>query len=369
MRLERLEVCRFPVPFRRAFRHASASRRQAENLIVVARSACGLSGYGEGCPRAYVTGERVEGGAAFLRALVPALSQRVTDLASLRAWIADHRAEIDANPAAFAAAELALLDLLGKAEGKSLEALLGLPPLAGRFRYTAVLGDLPLPLFLWQLWRYRRSDFADFKVKLSGRPARDRSRLARFRAEERLRVDANNLWRRPERAIAHLQRVGVPLAAVEEPLAAGDLAGFARAGEALSARIVLDESLLRLEQLDALPAPERWIANLRVSKQGGLLRSLALAKRAAERGIAVIVGAQVGETSLLTRAALTLMQAAGANLLAAEGAFGTHLLARDLTTPCLMFGRGGVLDTADWPELQAPGLGLEVREAALVPAP
>ena len=60
MRIQRLEVSSFPVPFRAVFRHASASRAQAENLIVAAYSDCGKVGYGEGCPRRYVTGETVE---------------------------------------------------------------------------------------------------------------------------------------------------------------------------------------------------------------------------------------------------------------------------------------------------------------------
>ena len=86
---------------------------------------------------------------------------------------------------------------------------------------------------------------------------------------------------------------------------------------------------------------------------------------AASRGIGVIVGAQVGETSILTRAGLTVMQAAGSNLVASEGAFGTHLLREDLVPRSLMFGDGGVLT---WEDSAAPGLGLDVSERGLVRA-
>ena len=56
-------------------------------------------------------------------------------------------------------------------------------------------------------------------------------------------------------------------------------------------------------------------------------------------GIGIIVGAQVGETSILTRASLAVMnEHAAITLIAAEGAFGTLLLEHDLTEPCLMFG-------------------------------
>jgi len=130
-------------------------------------------------------------------------------------------------------------------------------------------------------------------------------------------------------------------------------------------RIVLDESLLRVEQLEGLPDPERWIVNLRVSKMGGILRSIDVAKRAARRGIDVIVGCQVGETSILTRAALPVMHSVGPSLVAAEGAFGTWLLQRDLTTPCLTFGNAGRLDIND--VSGAPGLGLVVDPGELKP--
>jgi len=75
-------------------------------------------------------------------------------------------------------------------------------------------------------------------------------------------------------------------------------------------------------------------------------------------GIGLIIGAQVGETSLLTRAALTVAQAARDILVAQEGAFGTLLLEGDVCDPPLMFGRGGVLDVAGYPALNGPGCGI-----------
>ncbi len=43
---------------------------------------------------------------------------------------------------------------------------------------------------------------------------------------------------------------------------------------------------------------------------------------------------------------------------AQEGAFGTHLLSRDIATPPLMFGAAGVLDLSNYPALDNPGFGL-----------
>lgn len=53
--------------------------------------------------------------------------------------------------------------------------------------------------------------------------------------------------------------------------------------------------------------------------------------------------------------------AAGDALVAQEGAFGTHLLERDVVDPPLMFGPGGILDPGAALGT-APGWGLACRE-------
>ena len=370
MRIERFAAFGFPVPFKTVFRHAQGSRRRAENLIVAAYSADGAVGYGEGCPRRYVTGETVVGCLAFVREQADDLAARVTDAASLQAWIETKRCSIDRNPAAFCALEIAILDLIGKTEGRSLEAVAGVSPLAAAFHYSAVLGDAPPWLFRAQLRRYWRRGLRDFKVKLSDDAGRDQRKLAAFAKKSgriRVRLDANNLWADVRPCVRHVAALRTSVFAIEEPLQVGDLAGFRAVGRACQARIILDESLLRAEQLDSIDDPERWIVNLRVSKMGGVLRTLTVAAKAQQRGIGVIVGCQVGETSILTRAGLAVMNARGPHLIAAEGAFGTFLLRRDLAAPCLMFGSGGVLEAAEVQWASAHGLGLVIDEQALVP--
>ncbi|MFZ5557188.1 MAG: enolase C-terminal domain-like protein [Pseudomonadota bacterium] len=350
------------IPFRVAFKHAAAERAQTAAVWVEARDAAGHAGCGEGCPREYVTGESVAGALAFIDAHREVLRREVGDVASLAAYAQRHEAAIDASPAAWCALELALLDLFGCAAGCSVEALLGLPELAGPFRYTAVLGDASLEAFSAQAQQYRRLGFDDFKVKLSGDRARDGARLEALAGlgAARIRVDANNLWRSPVEALAHLASLPAPLFAVEEPLGAGDLDGLAAVADALGVPVILDESCARAGPIRTLPGPAaRWIVNVRVSKMGGIGRALAAVAAAREAGVRVIVGAQVGETSVLTRAALPVAAAAGGALAGQEGAFGTLLLAQDVAAPSLMFGAGGVLDPA--PVAGRPGLGLALR--------
>jgi L-alanine-DL-glutamate epimerase-like enolase superfamily enzyme len=376
MRITHLDIHTFPIPFKVVFRHASANRDRAENVIVVAHSACGQLGYGEGCPRSYVTGETPRSCAAFIRKHGETIVRNIQDIDGLKTWIDANRGAIDQNPAAFCAVELALLDLLGKIDERPIEDVLGIPRLSGTTRYSAVLGDAPYLAYWWQFRRYRGRGFRDFKVKLSGTPGRDRRKINVFRKMRdpalRVRLDANNLWRSADDCINHINGLSCDFFAIEEPLQVGDLSGFSHVGEECRTKIILDETILQLEHIDPLDhargpdATSRWIVNLRVSKMGGVLRSMEIAREAKKRGMGIIIGAQVGETSILTRAALTLAGVCGEACLASEGAFGTYLLQRDLTSPCLMFGRGGNLVCGNDLDPGCPGLGLSIDNKELV---
>ena len=370
--IENLDVYTFPVPFKVVFRHASASRAEAQNIIVAARAPDGTTGYGEGCPREYVTGETVDSAAEFVRKHSASISAAVRNIADLREWMRARSDAIDANPAAFCAVEIAALDLLGKVQGCPLEDVLGKPRLTGAFRYSAVLGDSELPSFERQAAQYLEMGFRDFKVKVSGDAHRDQRKLAVLTrvggAPPRIRLDANNLWSDAGQAIRYLKALDADVFAIEEPLVPGDFAGCSAIAAECGVNIILDESLARIGQLRGLDSRTPWIVNLRVSKMGGILRSLALAQEAERLGIGLIVGAQVGETSILTRAALTVMNRHRESLLAAEGAFGTLLLKRDLTHPSLQFTHAGKFDTESALIPSAPGLGLVIQETLLSPA-
>jgi L-alanine-DL-glutamate epimerase-like enolase superfamily enzyme len=361
--LSQLELEELRIPFKVSFRHASAERAETSSVWVTASTASGHTGYGESCPREYVTGESMESCRTFFADWRPAFLEEPLALIGLRDWVSNHRTPLNANPAAWCAIELALLDVLAREQGATMEALLGLGALPGRFQFTAVVGDAGAKAFQVLVEEYQQRGFTDFKIKLSGDLARDREKTAIFRSwpagSFRLRVDANNLWAGGDDAIRFLGDLDLPLFGVEEPIRRNQYAELARIGDAVGASIILDESLLRVEHFKELPPlGPGWIVNLRVSKMGGLLRSLEVIDAARQAGAGVIVGAQVGETSLLTRAGLTVAHAAGDLLRAQEGAFGTLLLERDVCDPPLMFGAAGRLVTADYPSLSQPGFGL-----------
>lgn len=349
VKIVRLELFALRIPFAVTFRHAGAERSETLSVWAEAEDEQGIIGYGEGCPRSYVTGEDLQSCQAFFQRVHANVVQLVRDLDGLRSVTDEFESEIDNAPACWCAIEAALLDLRCRSSRKSIEDLLGLSPIDKPFRYTAVIGDQSTEAFARQLHQYKALGFEQFKIKLSGDVARDQQKLTML-AESGLsprqtRVDANNLWQDAATAAASLEPLKSQFHAIEEPLQARDYVGMSELADRLQRPIILDESFLRCEDFSELEDhPARWIINLRVSKMGGILRSLRVIEQARARGIRLVVGAQVGETSVLTRLGMTAASAAGELLIGHEGAFGTHLLQHDVITPPLMFGNRGELD-------------------------
>jgi L-alanine-DL-glutamate epimerase-like enolase superfamily enzyme len=341
-----------PIPFRTSFGHASATRDVAANVLVRVDDIDGRFGLGEGCPRDYVTGETVAGARQFLEEHAGAFCA-LESLEALRTWAATYEAEIDTNPSAFCAAELALLDMFARQRDESVEALLGLPDAGARIAASAIYGTGGTLKFHLRCLAFSVFGIHDAKLKVSGDTARDRSRATMLARRGKLRLDANNLWPDAASATGGLAGMAPPAWAVEEPVAPRDWQGMQEVASKTGARIIADESFTRLSDLDSMP--EDFVVNVRVSKLGGLLRSLAAIARAREQGRGIIVGAQVGETSILARAGLCVAAAAGPHLLGYEGAYGVRLLRWDLVDPSIGFGRGGVVSCNTGPA----GLGLK----------
>ena len=62
-----VEVLGVRLPFRFSFGHALATRRSSTNLFVKVALSDGTTGFGEGVPREYVTGETIDQGVELLR--------------------------------------------------------------------------------------------------------------------------------------------------------------------------------------------------------------------------------------------------------------------------------------------------------------
>ena len=349
----RIEAQPLRVHLKTKFRHAGADRTDGESVWVKA-SRNGISGFGEGCPRSYVAGDDLDSSMAMIHERFVSGAVTFTSFADMTDFAEKNNALIDRFPSVWCALEMALLDLFSRERSMSVETFLGLAPVKRQARYSAVLGDDRTWRYTYLTDQYMIKGMTDFKVKVNGHPEKDRKKLAIIRrlAENhgletlRIRLDANNLWAgNVETAIRHIKSLDGPFFAVEEPVGAGDVEGMSRISRETGLAVILDESLLTLGDLDRFKGvPGTFIANVKVSRVGGVMRALAMIRALKERGIPVIIGCHVGETSLLTRAALIVAAQAGESLIAHEGAFGDYLVEWEPVTPMLRFGHHGLLD-------------------------
>jgi muconate cycloisomerase len=96
-----------------------------------------------------------------------------------------------------------------------------------------------------------------------------------------------------------------------------------------------------------------------LSKNGGIGRTLELARIAIRAGLKLQLGCQVGETAILS-AAGRHVAAYLEDLVFVEGSYGSLLLTEDVSENNITFGQGGKA-----PALQGPGLGVKVSEDRL----
>jgi L-alanine-DL-glutamate epimerase-like enolase superfamily enzyme len=352
------------LPFRFEFSHARATRARGASVVVRLADDRGRVGWGEGAPRAYVTGEDVDDARRFLATdLVPRVvgteAATLEDAAELFASLRD---SFDGHNAAFCALELALLDLAGRAEGRSAGELLG-PVTQDEVRYGAVLSAGSTEKAVATAARAREAGFRDFKAKVGDDAAGDLALLREVRdvigPEASLRIDANGAWSSREEALERLTAMAeLGVAAAEEPLEPHDLDGLAWLTSRSPVPIVADESLASLA--DARRLAERracHVFNVRVSKLGGMLAAAQAVDIARDAGLAWMLGAHVGESALLSAAGRHVAtRRPGGRWF--EGSYGALLLEEDVADFTAADGRGA--------SVTAPGLGVEVDEDALM---
>jgi L-Ala-D/L-Glu epimerase len=369
------------LPFKVVFRHAAAARTSSESLFLRARLDSGVAGWGEALPRAYVSGEGREQAFALLRdTILPALVGR--SFGSLPEAVSflekcDGKAPPEwvhpevPQTSAWCSVDLALLDAFGRVSGEAARPAAGVPapsPAAlRRYRYSGVASAGRGWNDAVSLLKLRAFGFPHVKLKLEHEGAVPAARTARRLLGRRidLRVDANMAWgvEQALEVIGQLRAVGI--GSFEQPIASGDLTGLARLVAESGAGIMVDEGLTDRDSL------QRFIdhractgANVRISKCGGLVAAYARCREALDAGLLLQVGCQVGESSLLSAAHLTLLSALAPltpGVRYAEGCFGRHLLREDPVSPLVQFRYRG----RPPPRPPGAGLGVQVDRAAL----
>lgn len=359
MKLARFEIRVIEIPMRIAVEHALAERSVARNVLVAAYDEGGLAGWGESCPRPYVTGETVEGARDCLRDdILPRLLGM--EFESLDAVSAGALAVLDTlrrdQQAAFCAAELALLDLAGRRFDVSAGEVVGAVT-REQVQYTGVIAANSIPGVTKYATMLKQYGVAHAKVKTGADLDTNLSLLSAAREvlgdSVELRIDANCAWDAKE-AIRQLEIMEpFRLAGVEQPLPADDLVGMKEVTAAGIVPIVADESVASVDDARRLVDMAACnIFNIRVSKMGGLSNAARIHRIAREGGLECQLGAQVGESGILSAAGRHYATRSDA-VHWYEGSYDSVLLETAVTEPDITVGPGGRAGA-----ISGPGLGV-----------
>lgn len=194
---------------------------------------------------------------------------------------------------AMAGLDLALWDLAARREGRSVPERIGTLRTELPSYGSGVNRHLPLDELVAQARRWVRAGHRAVKIKVGGRPVReDDERVAAVRAtigpEVELMIDANQLWSFDEavEGAALLARHG--LRWLEEPLLADDLAGYRRLSDATAVPLAAGENVYTRQRFaEFFAAGALAVAQPNVVRVGGITPFLAIARDAAEAGVAV----------------------------------------------------------------------------------
>ncbi len=198
----------------------------------------------------------------------------------------------DAPPAARCGVETALLDLLSRDSAIGLDRWLN-PEAGASVAVNAAAGTLT-DLTPDGLLRIAKAGYPVAKLKVGLAPWREELTLLHRLAMDlppglRLRLDANRAWS-PREADAMLDALAdLPVEAVEEPLADPDPAGLDRLQRRCPFPIAVDESLRNIDPDALLASPPCRRLVLKPTREGGLRRTVELARRAQAAGMEAVI--------------------------------------------------------------------------------
>jgi muconate cycloisomerase len=360
IKVSRIDIFSADIPFKTSFKHASRKRESSESVFVRLEAKGGEAGFGESLPRPYVTGEDQKGVTARLKEILPALLLGKT-FRSFEETVEFSGSLKELTGASKCAFELALLDCAAKAFDRSVSNALG-EIKTERLRYSAAIGEDSICRTKMSALKFRLYGIKDVKLKVGDEGDIGRLKTARRFLGRRkdIRLDANCAWS-AEEAIEKLAIMrGSGFSVIEQPTAKGDTESLKKVSDAIPEPVMADESMCTIE--DARRLVDRkacGMFNIRISKCGGLLDSLEIARVASQSGIQYQLGCQVGETGILSAAGRHFASCvSGIKYL--EGSYARFLLAEDIVEEDVSFGYGGLACP-----LKGPGLGVRVNEKLL----
>lgn len=266
--------------------------------------------------------------------------------------------DIRGHHLAKAGLEMALWDLLGKRQGKSLRELLGAQQVSVEVGVSVGLQPSPADL-IKRVEKYLAAGYRRIKIKIKpGRDVGDTTLVREAFPDIPLQVDANSAYSLETcQVLQPLDDLGLLL--IEQPLNEDDLWEHARLQKQFLTPICLDESILSPQLArSAIEMEACRIINIKPGRVGGLSQAVAIHDYCLSKGVPVWCGGMLetgfGRASNLALAALPGFSLPG-DISASD-----RYYAEDITVEQFTLNPGSRINVPS-----SPGLGVTVDAAAL----
>ncbi len=307
MKIDQVTLYHLSMPLRSAF-ETSFGRSVARDCVLLEAQAEGLTGWGE-CVADYDPGYSYETTATAMHILsdfiLPAvLGQELESTTHLQ----QRMDFVRGHPMAKAGLEMALWDLLGKSQGRSLRQMLGGQRQQVEVGVSVGLQESPDALAR-TVSGYLEQGYQRVKIKIKpGRDVGDTRAVRQAFPTLRLQVDANSAYLL-DTATALLPLDELELLLIEQPLSEDDLWDHSLLQKQFRSALCLDESILSARHArQALEMGACRIINIKAGRVGGLQEAKMIHDLCAARGVPVWCGGMletgVGRASNLALASL-----------------------------------------------------------------
>jgi L-alanine-DL-glutamate epimerase-like enolase superfamily enzyme len=359
------QICVYPIilPFSEEFSHSLRKRYSVNNIIAEVVAEQGkIKGYGEGAPRSFVTGESQESAAQSIYRFIN-LNNFPWELSHVsQIWnFVDTLSHGKAHNAAICALETALLDALGKNQGRNIIDYFPKDFMTNKVYYGSALPLAGKKRIVEICQLIKKMKVKKLKLKLGKDLSQNKEILEAVRMvfgeDCDLKIDINCVWDYAL-AVKHLSLIkNYGIKVIEQPMRPNDpeTADFAELMQKAGVVLMADESACSLDDMKKIAREGYYkMINVRLSKCGGFRNSLKVIDYLRSNGISFQIGCHLGESGILSAAGRILCLLCS-DAVYCDGSYDEFLLEKNLTVEDVSMGPGGEADP-----LKGPGLGIEV---------
>jgi O-succinylbenzoate synthase len=357
MKIDSITLHHISMPLIAPF-ETSFGRETDRECVLITLQSQGLIGYGE-CVASRSPGYNYETTGTAMHILKDFIAPLILGKDILEVQDFQKRVEgIRGHHLAKAGVEMALWDLLGKRDGKSLKEMFG-----GSRKKVDVGVSIGIQESAEALVRtvacYLEQGYRRVKIKIKpGREVDETSSVRNSYPDLRLQVDANSAYSL-ETANVLKAIDDLNLLLIEQPLFEDDIWDHRKLQAQLKTPICLDESVVSPRHARyALEMEACKIINIKPARVGGLSQGIAIHDYCYERNVPVWCGGML-ETGVGRASNLALASLPGF-VLPGDISASDRYYTRDITNERFVLNSDSTIDVPD-----KPGLGITIDEAAL----